>query len=160
MLQPTIVQLPPKTLIGTSLSMSVQNNRTGELWKSFMPRRGQIINQIGTELYSLQVYPANYFQAFNPEAVFEKWALVEVRTQEAIPEGMQAFNLDEGLYACFHYQGPSTDKRIFQYIFGEWIPQSEYVIDDRPHFELLGPKYSNTSPNSEEDIYVPIRLKD
>lgn len=141
------------------MSMSIQDNKTGLLWRSFMPRRQEVQHQLGTALYSLQVYPADYFRAFRTDTIFEKWALVEVSEAESVPPGMQVFILQGGLYACFHYQGPSTDKRIFQYIFNQWVPQSDYQIDDRPHFELLGTKYSNTSPDSEEDIYVPIRLK-
>lgn len=139
--------------------MSVQNNKTGELWRSFMPNRNQISNRIGTDLYSLQIYPSNYFRAFSPSTNFEKWALADVEDHNDIPAGMHAFDLQGGLYACFHYQGPSTDKRIYQYIFAEWLPQSKYMLEQRPHFEVLGSRYSNTSPDSEEDIYIPIRLK-
>lgn len=27
-------------------------------------------------------------------------------------------------------------------------------VDDRPHFEVLGGKYQNNSPNSEEEIWI------
>ena len=124
-----------------------------------MPRRKEIQNVVNTDLYSLQIYPEAYFRAFNPAAPFEKWALAEVSSTDKIPVGMQVFQLPAGMYACFHYQGPSTDKRIFQYIFAEWLPQSSYMLDQRPHFEILGDSYSNTSPDSEEDIYIPIRPK-
>lgn len=29
-----------------------------------------------------------------------------------------------------------------------WLPNSDYLLDDRPHFELLGDKYKNNDPNS------------
>jgi AraC family transcriptional regulator len=35
----------------------------------------------------------------------------------------------------------------------------EYELDDRPHFEILGDKYKNNDPNSEEEIWIPIKLK-
>jgi AraC family transcriptional regulator len=59
----------------------------------------------------------------------------------------------------FHYKGLSTDTSIFQYIFGTYLPASEYELDQRPHFEILGDKYKNMDTESEEDIYIPIRLK-
>ncbi len=62
-------------------------------------------------------------------------------------------------YAIFHYKGLNTDVRIFEYIHGEWLPDSMYALDHRPHFEVLGDKYRNGDPNSEENIYIPIRPK-
>jgi AraC family transcriptional regulator len=67
--------------------------------------------------------------------------------------------LQAGDYAVFNYRGSSADPRIFQYIYGEWIPNSEYVLDDRPHFEILGEKYKNNDPNSEEEIWIPIKKR-
>ena len=49
--------------------------------------------------------------------------------------------------------------RIFQYIFGTWLPTSIYTIDNLPHFEILGKKYKNNDPTSEEEIWIPIKLK-
>jgi AraC family transcriptional regulator len=76
-----------------------------------------------------------------------------------IPDEMEAFKLKGGLYAVFHYIGSSMDTRVFQYIFGTWLPASSYLLDDRPHFEILGDKYKNANPNSEEDIWIPIKPK-
>ena len=77
----------------------------------------------------------------------------------ALPQGMESFVLEGGLYAVFDYKGSSTDMSIYQYIFSEWIPNSAYTVDDRPHFEVLGPKYKNNSPDSEEEIWIPVKLK-
>lgn len=140
-----------------SRSMSVLQDETRFLWQSFMPRKQEITSAINNVLYSLQIYPSGYFANFKPEVTFEKWALVEVERADSIPAGMEAFTIPAGLYAVFHYKGPSSDKSIFQYIYGRWLPSSDYRLDDRPHFEVLGERYSNTSPDSEEDIWIPIQ---
>lgn len=158
-MQPEIKTLSPKTLIGKRITMSLANNKTGELWKSFMPQRKDIKNVIGSDLFSLQTYDANYFKAFNPKNEFEKWALLEVSDTTTLPEGMETFNLTGGLYAVFFYKGLNTDFSIFNYIFSEWLPRSEYNLDDRPHFEILGAKYKNNDPDSEEEIWIPIQKK-
>ena len=158
--EPRFVQLPEKKLIGTCLNMSHANNRTAQLWQGFMPRRREISNAVNTDLISMQVYPANFdFARFNPLLEFEKWATVEVTDFDVIPPQMESFILSGGLYAVFLHRGSSTDTRTFQYIFGEWLPKSEYMIDQRPHFELLGEKYKNNHPDSEEEIWVPVRGK-
>jgi len=67
--------------------------------------------------------------------------------------------LKGGLYAVFDYKGSSNDISIFQYIFGTWLQNSDFLLDDRPHFEVLGDKYKNADPNSEEEIWIPIKKK-
>lgn len=154
---PRIETLNQKKLVGRRLSMSLSNNRTAELWHSFMPQRNNIQNRVSSELISLQVYPSAYFADFSPTNEFQKWALTEVSDFQELPEGMESFILPGGLYAVFHYTGLSSDPGIFQYIFGIWLPDSGYFLDDRPHFEVLDERYRNNDPNSEEEIWIPIR---
>jgi AraC family transcriptional regulator len=158
-MQPRIETLKDKKLIGKRITMSLVNNKTGELWKSFMPRRREIINNLTNDLISMQVYKPTHFSNFNPANEFEKWATVEVADFDNVPGEMETFTLTRGLYAVFEYKGSSNDPGIFQYIFGTWIPNSNYLLDDRPHFEALGEKYKNADPDSEEEIWIPIRQK-
>ena len=156
-MQPQIKTLAQKKLVGLPLKMSLVNNLTGQLWAQFGPRIKDIQHRVSEDKISLQIYPPNYYEQFSPTTEFEKWALVEVRSFDAIPKGLQSFELQGGLYAVFDYKGSSADTSIFQYIFSEWLPNSNYVVDDRPHFEVLGPKYKNNDPNSEEEIWIPVR---
>jgi len=156
-MQPRIKNLKEKKLIGKRLRMSLTTNLTGLLWGGFMPRRNEIKNNLTTEVISMQVYDSLYYEDFNPSNEFEKWATVEVTDFDVVPKEMESFTLVGGLYAVFDYKGSSTDNSIFQYIFTAWLPSSEYQLDDRPHFEVLGEKYQNNDPNSEEEIWIPIR---
>jgi AraC family transcriptional regulator len=142
------------------MRMSLSNNKTVQLWKNFMPRRKEIQNNIGTELYSTQVYDDLYFDNFNESKEFEKWAAIEVTDFNTVPHEMEPFILRSGLYAVFTYKGSNTNTTIFQYIFMSWLPNSKYLLDNRPHFEILGEKYKNNDPNSEEEIWIPIKAKD
>jgi AraC family transcriptional regulator len=156
-MQPTFKTIPSKKLIGMKLVMSFADNKTGQLWQRFMPRRKEIQNNLSTDLFSLQVYPPDF--DFDPNTQFEKWAAVEVSGLEDVPDQLETFLLSGGLYAVFQYKGLNTDTRIFQYIFGEWLPTSAYQPDNRPHFEVLGEKYKNGSPDSEEEIWIPVKPK-
>lgn len=137
--------------------MSFLNNRTGELWRNFMPERKKITNSLTREVISLQIYKPNHFENFNPATEFEKWAAVEVPDFDNMPDNFETFILANGLYAVFDYKGSSDDSSIFQYIFQTWLPASGYILDDRPHFEILGEKYKNQHPDSEEEIWIPIK---
>lgn len=156
---PRIEILNEKKLIGKRLTMSLAENKTAELWRSFMSNRRFIINNLTNDMISLQVYKPSYFTNFNPTNEFEKWAVVEVTNFDNVPNDMETFILTGGLYAVFDYKGLSTDNRIFQYIYETWLPSSEYDLDDRPHFEVLGEKYKNNDPTSEEEIWIPVQTK-
>ena len=158
-MEPVIKLLEEKLLIGKHLTMSLAQNRTPELWRAFMPLKKQIQNTLSADLYSLQLFPPGLdFALFNPDIVFEKWAAVEVAAATEMPGGLEVFILPAGLYAVFTHHGPASEgERTFRYIFNEWIPNSPYTIDDRPHFEVLGAKYKNDSPDSEEEVWIPVR---
>ena len=140
--------------------MSLAENKTAELWRSFMPHQRKIC-QSGPELFSLQVYDnLTYFNRFDPHTTFEKWAAIAVADFDAIPEDMECYTLPTGLYAVFTHKGAAaTGPETFRYIFGTWLPGSDYLLDDRTHFEILGEKYRNDDPESEEEIFIPIRPK-
>lgn len=158
-MQPRIQVLKPKKLVGLHLSMSLVNNLTGQLWRQFGPHIQKIPHRVSEDKISLQIYPPKYYAQFNPTTAFTKWATVEVSSFDDLPEGLQTLDLKGGMYAVFDYKGSSGDSSIFQYIFTEWLPQSNYMVDNRPHFEVLGPKYKNNDPNSEEEIWIPVRVK-
>lgn len=156
LIEPQIKNLKETKLIGIHLNMTLNNNKTMELWKTFMPRKNEILNNVSEELISMQVY-SNGITLGDMNQPFEKWAVKEVLTFDNIPKDMEAFTLEEGLYAVFHYKGLSSDISIFLYIFNTWLPSSDYILDNRPHFEVLGEKYKNGDPNSEEEIWIPIK---
>lgn len=155
-MEPRIVEIESRKFVGRSVKMSLADNRTGQLWGSFMPRRKEIVNPVSTDLFSLQVYSAEYFEEFDVKREFEKWALVEVPDFNAVPGGMETFECPGGMYAVFLYKGLGGDPAVFEYIFSRWLPLSPYRLDHRPHFEVLGEKYKNGSADSEEEIWIPI----
>ena len=157
MIQPEICTIGNKTLIGMSATMSLSRSTTVQLFQQFMPRREEIQYWANQKVYDLREYPINYFEAFDPARVFTKWAAMEVIEVKSIPEGMAVYRLKGGTYAVFQYKGPMGDPAIFQYIFNEWLPYSGYALDNRPHFDILGPRSMPQDPNSEEEIWIPIR---
>ena len=157
-MEPRFEAINLKRLIGERMKMSLSANKTGELWQSFMKTRKEIKHSIGNDLYSMQVYEPTYFADFNPDAEFEKWAATEVSDFDEIPYKFESFILPDGLYAVFLHKGAaSTGPKTFQYIFETWLPDSGYVLDNRPHFEVLGEKYKNEDPASEEEIWIPVK---
>lgn len=124
------------------------------LWKTFMPRRKELQNVINNEFVAMQEY-----SDFNsPEKPFTILACVEVSDFNTVPDGMTSFTIPKGEYAVFLQKGMDA-AATYQRIMTEWLPSSGYQIDNRPHFQVMGQKYKNGSPDSEEDFYVPIRSR-
>lgn len=155
-----IVKSKERKLIGLSQEMCLIDNGTFNLWKNFRERSKEVLNRSSDDFISLQEYPVDYFKAFSPANRFVKWACVEVENLEFVPEKMNSLIVESGLFAVFNYKGTAQNvQAFFQFIYGEWIPNSDYILDDRPHFEVLGVKYKNNDPNSEEEVWIPIREK-
>lgn len=157
---PKIKTLSPKKLLGTSVITSLANDKTYTLWNGFMKRRKEISNAINNDLYSVQVYNQDFIDGkFTSKTTFEKWATVEVTGYENIPEAFEKLELPSGLYAVFIHKGSVQEfAKTAQFIYAEWIPKSEYQLDDRPHFEILGEKYKGPdSEDNEEEVWVPIK---
>lgn len=158
MMDVRIAVSPERKIVGKRLEMSFADNRTSELWRSFMPFRHSVPNTLSTDLISMQDYPEDFsFCHFDPDKTFEKWAAVEVSAFGSTAD-FENTVIPEGLYAVFQYIGSAENAgEAFGYIFKTWLPDSGYALDDRPHFEILGEKYRNNSADSQEEIWIPIR---
>lgn len=159
--EPRIATLPPKKFIGQRVRMSLTNNKTAMLFQGFMPRRREIVNTVSNDIFCVQVYDSGFnIHDFGPETEHTKWAAVEVTHFDDVPPAMEILTLPGGLYAVFLHQGAANDfEKTFHFIYADWLPRSGYVLDAREHFEILGEKYKNNQPDSEEEVWVPVRLK-
>ncbi len=151
-----IEELEPKKLIGINLKMSLSKNRTAELWQTFMPRRDEVQNRKSSDYISMQKYGENW--TFSPQSMFVKWASVEVSSFADVPINMETYQLQGGKYAVFVHIGPaSAAAKTMQYIFGKWLPESGYQLDNREHFELLPESYNPADPSAREEIWIPVK---
>ncbi len=157
-MNPTIKTFPTTKFIGMNLSFSYANYRAFELWSSFMPRRKEIQNIIDSELYNIQINPNNF--DFQPNTPFVKWAAVAVSSFDNVPDGMETLEIKESLYAVFNYKGNQANvATFFKSIYTVWLPNSDYELGNHPQFEILGEKHKNDNPSSEEEIWIPIQLR-
>lgn len=148
-------------LAGMKRTMNLAQNETFALWQGFMPIKNKLKELAGTELYSVEIYPEDYFHNFSPERKFEKWAAAPVTRAFQVEDPLQILEIPEGLYAVFLYKGLSTKAHTaYQFIFQEWMPNSHYEVDNRPHFAVMGENYRNDHPDSEEELWVPIKELD
>ena len=146
-----------RRLVGIKIRTSIAENRNRELWQTFKPLARTVRGRASTDFYSVEVFDeAATFENFTPETQFEKWAAVDVSNFDNVPSEMETLTLS-GEYAIFLHTGlPSDFPATSRYIFGEWIPASEYAVDQRPHFEIMTADYLPDDPEATEEIYVPV----
>ncbi|MBU0942008.1 MAG: GyrI-like domain-containing protein [Bacteroidetes bacterium] len=147
-------------IVGMHAIMSYTNYDAAVVWQRFMPRRKEVSHTLNMDLYSIQVFSRGYWEQFNPSATFTKWVGVPVSQVDRVPIDMDEMIIPAGLYAVFTFVGnEQMAPAFFEKIYGEWLPNSIYDLDDRPHFEILGTKYKRSDPTSEETVWIPIKLK-
>lgn len=133
-----------------------------QLWASFMPYHRLITNAVSNDFFAIQQYDSpTAFHNFTPQTKYTHWAAKEVCTVEEIPSGMEELEILGGTYAVFLHKGtPSEISNTMFYIFTKWLPASAYVLDGtREHFQVMGEKYKNNHPDSEEEVWIPIIKK-
>ena len=156
---PRIKETSATRLIGIKTLTTLSQHNASALWQKFMPRLGEIerIPELG--LYSVQVYPEG-FTLQSMDVPFEKWAAVP-STAGLIPEGMNELIVPAGMYAVFTHYGPVSEfPRTVHHIFNEWMPESPYIMANRPQFEIMGPDYKGPNdPDSREEVWIPVEEK-
>ena len=159
-IEPKIIFIPEKKLVGMRLKISFEDisTSTTKLWQNFMPNRNKIVHKIDSDLLSVQIYDSSLkYVDFKPNTVFEKWAAVEVEKFNQIPKELETIVIPKGKYAVFIHHGlPNTFHKTTKYIFSEWLPNSIYQLDNRPHFEIMEAGYNPNDPNAEETVWIPI----
>jgi len=159
--EPKIIELAGTRLLGSRVRTSFVNDRTSELWRRFRTVSSTVSGRIGGESYSVKVYDESYsFERFDPTAEFDKWAAVAAGDDADVPEGLELLIIPAGKYAEFVHVGPaSAAPRTFGYIFGVWLPASEFELDLRPHFEILPEGYDPFDEQAEEKVLIPLRQR-
>lgn len=140
---------------GRSTRMSLVENKTHQLWSGFMKElssKGEDVEQVK---YSVEIYDGlDYFETFNPTNEFTKSA--GVVTDKLL--GMELIEIPSGKYLVYDYKGkPSEAFNFFQYFFQEFLPSSEFELDDRPHMAIMDERYLGEDPESQEEFWIPIK---
>ncbi|WP_226582730.1 GyrI-like domain-containing protein [Halobacillus litoralis] len=158
-MEPEIIKIDRKKLVGKSKQMSLEVDTTTELWQSFMPLQKNISNRVDHRLYNMKIFDRGYGpDNFNTRTTFQKWAAVEVSDYTKATSELERYDLQGGWYAVFLHRGPArTFHKTLQYIFELWLPSSCYELEEREHFERLTEEYRPDDPDAVEEIWIPIR---
>jgi AraC family transcriptional regulator len=147
--EPTFITKPAFTVVGLRLRTKPKSPEISELWNKFVPRMGELKNV--SEPY------ASYGVMAGVEDGLDYMAGNPVSEITELPAGMSRWDIAETTYAVFESSIP-TLAETFDYIFGVWLPASEYQHGSGPLLERYGETFSPDNP--AVDIYIPIREKE
>lgn len=146
-----------RKLVGVCQKDVHRPNDTATIWKKFMPRRGEINNRLNSNYISMRVFQRLADDPLTHQTAYDEWAAVEVSEAADIPAGMEFFLVPDGAYAVFIHEGPASGfPDTMKSIFNEWLPSSEYELDNRPHLAIMGADYRPDDPDATEEIWIPI----
>ncbi|MCK0108551.1 GyrI-like domain-containing protein [Flavobacteriaceae bacterium S0825] len=154
-----IIQSPEILIVGMKATMSFSNisEETGKLARQFMSRLKEIRGRVDDNTLSLQNYDDFDYTKVSPTMTFEKWVGVEVDNLNDVPEGMETLTINSGRYLVIDFKGSIQEfVKNWNYLHSQWLPNSEYELDNRPHFEKLSPSYSPMNAVNQEEIWIPV----
>jgi len=159
--EPKIIEIKDRKLIGMRIKTTLSENKTLELWQNFKPRVKDIKDRSDTDFYSVQIFEKSLkLEQLTPQTEFEKWAAVRVEGFDSIPDKLENLTITGGRYAVFIHCGtPQEFAKTSAFIYGVWLPNSEFELDERPHFEVMSANYHPADPNAEEEVWIPIKKK-
>lgn len=121
------------------------------LWAKFLADIEHIPNREGDETYGVCCNP-------DGKGGFEYIAGVRVSTRDDLPEHYRWVELQEQNYAVFEHRG-SLDNlgQMFQAIWNDWLPSSDYEAVDAPEFERYSPDYDVQTLTGVLEIWLPVK---
>jgi len=158
LVEPMIVELEEMTVVGIQTLFSMKCNLIPVLWERFSPRMQEIKDVVRKDV----VLEVSYdMQGGGEEVIFFVLAGLIVGSVENIPEGMTYKRVPAHEYAFFTHYGPiSRIYDTYDWIYNNLLPRSAYEVDNAAcTIEWYDERFRMDSPDSEYDIYVPVRKR-
>jgi len=156
-MEPRIVALGALKLVGLPFYGAPQGNVFGSTWQRLFQMNLSVEKRVDPRVnYGLEVYGPEFHQ----EGKWTYFPCFEVRDLDEIPGELFAKILPAATYAVFSVRG-GLDKisEAFQFAYSQWLPLSPYEVAHPYDIERYGENYKGDVPESELEIYIPIRPK-
>jgi len=157
MYKPEIVDLAPIKIIG----YNYQTNLNNETYFDEIP---DFYNHFGRNEYYLRIpnkarpaFAYGIAHAYQDSGEFSFLIGEEVTSFEEMEPSFGCFEIPGGKYAVFKVNSaPELGQNTWKYIYGTWLPNSNYDRREGPDFEVTD--VINSSPEKiNMTVYIPIR---
>jgi AraC family transcriptional regulator len=156
-MKPKFETRPGFKSVGMMIPTNPGSNEIPELWDKFVPHIDSIPNRINhNTCYGI----INPYGPKESDGEMDYISAVEVDNFDNVPDGMIAGELPESYYAVFTHRGPiSNFMETIRFVFGEWLPNSEYTLTGTSELEVYDERFNPTSDSSECEICLPVKKK-
>ncbi len=155
-MEPEIITRPEMKVVGTTHKYQEDDLNIEMLWFDFQHKVNQVRNRIGNDAFGIY---EEYFET-DDSIGFSYICSVEVSDFDYVPEGMISRIIPEQMYAVFRHNGPlSFLPETLKYIWGSWLPKSNYKYDEKPDFELYSPGIQPEDPDHILFLHIPVSRK-
>ncbi len=155
-MEPEIVTRPEVKVIGVARQYREEDLNIETLWSAFRSNVHRISNRVGHNAFGIY----EEYHESGDGVGFNYICSVEVTGFEDVQEGIITRLIPEHLYAAFRHEGPiSFLPETLKYIWGSWLPKSDYEYVEKPDFELYAPAAEPENPDKTLFLYIPISAK-
>ena len=155
-MEPEIIEQPAMKIVGIDNEYEDGDLSLPKLWSGFRPYKDKIPNRVGNHFFGIY---ENY-QEQEDVTRFVYICSAQVENFEQVPEGMITRELAAHTYARFTHVGPIANlEETLKYIWGSWLPKSDYEYADKPDFELLPASFNGADPNNKMYLNIPVKRK-
>jgi AraC family transcriptional regulator len=160
---PTIAELPSKNFYGLRVDFKSHFEEGSDCsekvvahWEKFLPRKKEIRHQIGKELYGLALSTELELR----ERKLSYLACVETSDLEQKIPDFEYVQISGGSYAAFENRGLAQQRSsLLDFIYGIWLPSSNYERGRDYDFEVFDRRYSLGNLDSISTLYIPLKSK-
>lgn len=157
MYKPEIVELPATRIIGYNYSTNLNN----ELYFEEIPG---FYGHFGSNEYFMRIpnkarpaFAYGISHSFQENGAFSFLIGEEVTSFAEVEEGFACLELPAGKYAAFRSSSlPELGQNTWKYIYGTWLPNSNYERGEGPDFEVTD-VWNSTPEKIRITVYIPIR---
>ena len=133
-MEPEIIQQPAMKIVGIANQYDDGDLSLPKLWSGFSPYRDKIPNRVGTDFFGIY----ECYEESEDSTQFVYICAAQVANFDEVPKGLITRELAAQTYARFTHIGPLANlEETLRYIWGSWLPKSDYDYADKPDFELL-----------------------
>ncbi len=152
-MEPEIIEHPAMKIVGIATQYDDGDLSLPKLWSAFRPYRDSIPNRAGKDFFG--IYES--YEESEDETRFVYICSAQVSNFDDVPEGMITRELEAQTYARFTHTGPIANlENTLRYIWGSWLPKSNYEYADKPDFELLPAGFNDADPENVIYLNIPV----
>ncbi|MCF7919262.1 MAG: effector binding domain-containing protein [Candidatus Cloacimonetes bacterium] len=152
-----IIEKEAMKVIGMKVVTTQKNNTIPQLWDKFNARWNEVEN-IAIKGVCVGICPHVDTSDFDENTQFAYISGMLVENFEKVPPGMETLDIPAQKYAVFTHKGAlDTLNATYQYIYAEWLPNSEYELAAAAEIEWYDDRFKFGAADSEFDIYVPVK---